>query len=134
MTEPDDSPWPGDEPDEQLHSPTTEPEQEEVNALRAALAERDGLLEAERTASRQLVERLREALLATEPDVEPELVTGETLEEVEASFVQARALVQRVRERVSREAPIAVPAGAPGRAGLAPRTAFEKIRAGLTER
>ncbi|MBI2764508.1 MAG: hypothetical protein HYX53_01210 [Chloroflexi bacterium] len=101
-----------------------------VAELEAALAEREGLLgegEAERAL---LLARLRLALIATDPAIPVELVRGETLPELDASFEAAREAVRRVRETVAREAP-AVPAGAPGRSAGQPATAFEKIRAGM---
>ena len=75
--------------------------------------------------------RLRQALIASEPGLDSALVTGETVEEVEASFAAARELVRRVRESVRREAAAAVPAGSPGRVTAVPGTPFEKIRSGL---
>jgi len=85
-----------------------------------------------RAAERAAVERLRTALLATEPSLEPSLVTGETIEEVDASFAASVALLTRLREQVAREQAGRIPPGAPGRSN-APhaRTPFEKIRAGL---
>ena len=82
-------------------------------------------------ATRQLLDRLRLALAASEPGLDPALVTGDTLEEVEASFAAACGLLSRVREAVRREAAVAVPAGAPGRSAPVTATPFEKIRAGL---
>ncbi len=106
-------------------------EPSELEALRAALAERDLALAANAEANRAILDRVRTALLASEPAVLPELVTGETLEEVEASFAAALAMVHRVREAVTREQPTPVPAGAPGRAPAQSRSPFEKIRSGL---
>jgi len=126
--------------DDEPAEPTAEPGGTDSNAtgdietLRAALAEREQQLAAERETTRRLVARVREALLASDPDVAPELVTGDTLEEVEASFARAQAIAQRVRERVAREAPLAVPAGAPGRVVHSPATPLDKIRAGLARR
>lgn len=89
-------------------------------------------LEASRDGERAAVERLRTALLASEPALEPEMVSGETLAEVEASFANAAALLGRLRERAAAESAARVPAGAPGRQLARPRTAFEKIREGLS--
>lgn len=92
-------------------------------------------LEAHRQSNRALLSRIREGLLASEPSVSPELVTGDTLEELEQSFAAAVALVSRVREAVEAERPPAVGGGAPGRAPLfGPQSAFEKIREGLAAR
>jgi hypothetical protein len=142
MTEHDDLPATGEPPGETSRAAADAIPAEiddtgsarELEALRAELAERDSVIAAQRAAERELVGRVRQALLASDGDIDPELVTGETLEEVEASFEQARVLVDRVRERVAREDPLVVPAGAPGRAVNVPSTAIEKIRAGLAAR
>jgi len=106
----------------------------EIEALCATLAERDHALAVGIETNRALLERLRAAMLASEPAVDPVLVTGETLDELEASFAAARELVARIRDAARQEEPAPVPAGAPGRARLQPRNAFEKIRSGLEQR
>ena len=78
---------------------------------------------------RGLAERLRAGLLATAGDLPPEAVSGETLDEVAASFAAARPPQGLGQDRAT-----AVPAGAPGRLGLRQMTAFEKIREGLARR
>jgi hypothetical protein len=100
---------------------------DEMNRLREEL-------ETSREASRAAVDRLRAALLASEPALEPSMVSGESLAEVEASFAAATSLLARLRERAGLEAAARVPAGAPGRHAGRPRTAFEKIRDGLSPR
>lgn len=74
---------------------------------------------------------LRARLLASEPAIPPELVSGDTVEELEASFRGAVALLARVRETVAAEYPPAIGGGAPGRATAEPGTPFERIREGL---
>ncbi len=63
--------------------------------------------------------RLRELVLRAHPEAVPELVQGETLEELEASARLAtevyRRIAESVREAVAREAAASVPAGQPGR-------------------
>jgi hypothetical protein len=83
-------------------------------------------------AATRLLARLRDALLASEPDIEPSLVAGNTLEELEGSFAAARELIQKVRNAVRQESAAAVPAGAPGRLTVIPESPFEKIRSGLS--
>lgn len=65
------------------------------------------------------VEKLRELVLRAHPEAIPELVRGETLEELEASARLAtevyRRIAESVREAVRREAAASVPAGQPGR-------------------
>ena len=80
---------------------------------------------------RDLLARYRSALLRTDSAISPELVTGDTAEELEASFDHARQVVARMREAVRREQLTVVPAGAPGRSTGGPSSAYEKIRSGL---
>ncbi|MBI4297010.1 MAG: hypothetical protein HY676_00580 [Chloroflexi bacterium] len=83
------------------------------------------------------VSRYREVALAQAPDVPAELVSGETVEEVEASLKRARDIVTQVRERlVAREAEGRVPAGAPPRRppDLSSLSPLEKITQGLARR
>jgi hypothetical protein len=80
---------------------------------------------------RALLERYRSALLASDPSIPADLVTGETADAIETSFNAARELVTRIRGELSTQAAQAIPAGAPGRVRGAPMTAFEKIRQGL---
>jgi hypothetical protein len=102
-----------------------------VEALQEQLAAREAELAASHEAGRAAVERLKVALIATNPAIDPALLTGETADEVEASFATATALVERVREHLRRESAASIPAGAPGRGQATPRTAIEKIREGL---
>ena len=99
----------------------------ELETLRAAISVRDD-------ANRATLDRLREALLAGEPAIDAAMVTGETLEEMEASFAAARSMLTRVRDAVRREHAAAIPAGAPGRTPLEPATPLDKIRSGLSAR
>jgi len=77
-----------------------------------------------------LLARLRDAILASDPALPPDLVHGATLEELEANAALARAAVRRIRAALAAEAP-AVPAGAPGRAAPVAASPWEKIRAGI---
>ncbi|MFN0094388.1 MAG: hypothetical protein ACKVVT_06380 [Dehalococcoidia bacterium] len=79
-----------------------------------------GELATTRAAHAQAVARLRQALLDLEPGIPPEAIAGASVEELEASFAAAKALLPR-----------SVPAGAPGRLGSAAQTPRAKIRAGL---
>jgi hypothetical protein len=76
----------------------------------------------------------REARLAADPLVPPELVAGETVEEIDASLERARAIVAQVRERVRSEAARQVAPAAPGRTPLDPSALSprEKIAHGLS--
>lgn len=103
-----------------------------VEVLQEQLTAREAELAASHEAGRAALERLKAALIATNPAIDPAMLGGETVEEVEASFSAAAALVERVREQVRRESAAAIPAGAPVRGAAAPRTAIEKIRDGLS--
>jgi hypothetical protein len=114
-------------PDENVET-TVEPEN-----LAALLAEREAALAEAIEQNRLAANRLREVLLAHEPALDPELVHGETVAEVEASFDSAVSLLGRLRERLRHEQAPRVPAGAPPRgSGNAALTPFEKIREGLS--
>jgi multidrug resistance efflux pump len=106
--------------------------------LESALTSTQQELDAERERVRAAVARYREAVLAAEPALPPELVQGETLDELEASLASARQAVARIRGQLEqeRESARGFPVGAPPRGG--PRTgalsAAEKIAYGLQQR
>ncbi|MCX7618446.1 hypothetical protein [Tepidiforma sp.] len=107
----------------------------ELEELRAQLAERDEALAAAREAHARAIARLREALAAAEPALDPALLSGDTVEALEASYAAAKETLARIREAVRREAAAAIPAGAALRQqGRAAMSAIEKIRAGLAGR
>jgi hypothetical protein len=95
-------------------------------------------LDAERAQTRAAVGRYRDAVLAAEPELPPELVAGETLDEVDGSLDAARRAVAQIRERltVEEQASGGFFAGAPARSGptSAGMWTAEKIVAGLEER
>ena len=113
---------------------------DELTRLRAELDEARGGLEAERVARHAAVARYREAVLAAEPALPPELVGGESLEEVDASVEAARRAVAQIRERLTQEseeeAARGFPAGAPGRLGPGTdaMSSSDKIAFGLERR
>ena len=75
-------------------------------------------LDAQRRETRAAVERYRDAVLAAEPELPPELVQGETLEELESSLNGARAAVAQIRDRLTAdEEGGGFPVGAPARGG-----------------
>lgn len=135
---------------DQFDAPDDEPPLdalEELAVLEAAesaeLAEARAELEQERARTQAVLDRYREAVLAAEPDLPPDLVRGASLEELDASIGAARRTVAEVRARLTEAAaasevspvrgfPVGAPARmAPSRAGL---SAAEKIRRGLEER
>ncbi|MBI4288260.1 MAG: hypothetical protein HY671_07535 [Chloroflexi bacterium] len=130
----------------------------EASTLRQTLAERENRLkELEATLESRVgdIERrdaeltkLREGLatgatkyrlllLSGSPEVPEEMVKGDTVEEVEASFAAATQMVERVKKGIEvRQRNERVPAGAPPRspADLSAMSAQEKIAYGLARR
>ena len=111
--------------------------QAELAELRSALEQRDHEIESLRNRLASATARYREALLAAAPDIPEELVGGKSPEEVEASLVGARQMVERVRGRIeSQIAGDRVPSGAPVRGGqdFSDMSSREKIAYALTQR
>ena len=109
---------------------------EETGSLRAALGQRDAELAGLRGQLAAAGVRYRDALLAAAPDVPPDLVTGATADELDASMQKARQLVERIRSQAQTQTPAArVPAGAPVRstADLSSLSPQEKIAHALAQ-
>ena len=114
-----------------------------MEASRRELAARDAALEEERQGragaeerARTAAQRYREAVLAREPDLPAELVSGASVEEIDESVTRARQTVAQVRQHLEQQAlALRIPAGAPARTGpdLAGLSAAEKIRLGLQQ-
>lgn len=87
-----------------------------------------------REAKDEAVSGYRDALRLAHPELPPDLIRGETTEELAASVESAKALVEKVRAALRSEKDAArIPAGAPVSSGpdltgLSPR---EKIAAGI---
>lgn len=134
------------------------PQDSQLDALTAALSERDARIaqleaalgdaesavqirveEIEAVSARlaQAVELYRASLLAAEPDVPEDMVQGATVEAVQESLERARQMVAQVRGRLEAQASVErTPLGAPARAApdvsaLSPQ---EKILMGLSGR
>jgi hypothetical protein len=135
--------------------PDTEALQREIEAGKAGIAEMKNNLAAKETeivalnksleetraaavsVSKSLaaaVGAYRELIVRGNPGVLADLVGGDTIEKVDASLQNARAIMARARQEVEAEAArVRVPAGAPQRApqDLAALTAREKIQIGI---
>jgi len=117
----------------------TESEAGTASAVEQALEATRLELEEQRRLAITAVARYREAALAAEPELPPDLVTGETIEEVDGSLAVARRTVAQIRQRLSTEAESPArgfPAGAPARLGASTEgmSAAEKIARGLEQR
>ena len=98
------------------------------------LSERTQALESQAQSAAQ---RYRELALRVAPELPEELVTGETVEEVEQALQRAREIGSNVRGHLESQAQAGrVPVGAPPRSApdLAGMSSEEKIRYGLQQR
>lgn len=86
---------------------------------------------------RSAAERYRELALEQAPELPQELVTGDTVEDVDEAIQRARETVSRVRGHIESQAQAGrVPVGAPPRSApdLSALSAEEKIQQGLERR
>ncbi len=103
----------------------------EVTALKEAAAEAEAKLTGVNDTLAEAVASYKAMVVESGPGVLAELITGDTVEEVDESLKNARKLVDRVRQEIEEEASkTKVPAGAPQRvpmdlSSLSPR---EKIQ------
>jgi septal ring factor EnvC (AmiA/AmiB activator) len=110
----------------------------EIAALKQALGESRQTLDELGKALPEAVAAYKEMVVQANPGVLAELITGETIEEVDESMKNAQALVERVRQEMEAEASrTKVPAGAPQRtpldlSGLSPREKIQYAIRGLT--
>jgi hypothetical protein len=103
----------------------------EIAALRKSEGELKEKLSAVSKALNEAVAGYKDRVLELNPEIEAELIGGDTVEAVNTSLQKAVNLVGRVKKSMEKEmSNIRVPAGAPGRratdlSGLSPR---EKIQ------
>lgn len=91
----------------------------EIVALKQALDEAERKLAELSQALSQAVASYKALVVQANPGVLAELITGETVEEVNESLKNAQALIDRVRQEMEAEASkTRIPAGAPQRAPL----------------
>ena len=103
----------------------------EIADLKQAIAESEGKLAHINDLLSRAVASYRELVVAANPEIPPELITGDSVESVDESLHGARALVEKVKQGIEEEASrTRVPAGAPQRAPvdlsvLSPREKIE---------
>ena len=91
----------------------------EIASLKQALDEAERKLAELSQALAQAVASYRAMVIQANPGVLAELITGDTVEEVNESLKNAQALVERVRQEMEAEASkTRIPAGAPQRVPL----------------
>ena len=106
----------------------------EIADLKQSLEEVKRALDELGKALPQAVAAYKELVVQANPGVIAELITGETIEEVNESLKNARALMERVRQEMEAEAAKArVPSGSPQRTplDLSSLSAREKIQYAL---
>lgn len=130
------------------HASTAHDLRRQLDAVGQQIIERDGVLTTQATELEALrskldagslqaqtdAERYRSLVLAHEPDLPAELVSGDSIESLEQSIVRARQTVAQVRQHIEEQARAQrVPAGAPVRSApdVADLSPAEKIRLGL---
>jgi len=103
----------------------------ELATLKQAMAESDKALADVKNSLAQAVASYRALVVQANPDIPDELITGDSIEAIDQSLENARALISRVKRGLEVEAAkTRVPAGAPQRtlpdlSALSPR---EKIQ------
>ena len=91
----------------------------EIAALKQASTEAEGRAVELESALAQAVAGYRELVIETNPGVLAELITGDTVDEVNESLKNAQALIEKVMQEMnSKAAKTKVPAGAPQRTPL----------------
>ena len=91
----------------------------EIAALKQASTEAEGKVAELESALAQAVAGYKELVIETNPGVLAELITGNTVGEVNESLKNAQALIERVKQEMNSEAAkTRVPAGAPQRTPL----------------
>jgi len=91
----------------------------EAAALRQAMAEVEGKVTDLNNFLAQAVASYRAMVVESNPGVLAEMITGDTVDEVNESLKNARVLIDKVRQEMEAEASkTKVPAGAPQRAPL----------------
>ena len=91
----------------------------EIVSLKQALVDSDRKFAELSHALTQAVASYKEMVIKLNPGVLAELITGDTIEEVDESLKNAQVLMERVRQEMEAEASMTkVPAGAPQRAPL----------------
>ena len=91
----------------------------EVAALKQAREESEGKLNEVKDSLSQAIASYKALIVESNPGVLAELITGDTVDEVNESLKNAQALIDRVKQEMEAEvSKIKVPAGAPQRAPL----------------
>jgi uncharacterized coiled-coil protein SlyX len=110
---------------------------EQINTLKQSVAELEAKVTELADSRSQALASYRALVISSNPDLPEELIAGDSVEEIDRSLAGARALIDRVRERLETEiAGSRIPAGAPLRAplDLSVLSPQEKIQYAMGER
>jgi uncharacterized coiled-coil protein SlyX len=110
---------------------------DQINSLKQSLAELEAKLTELADGQAQAIASYRALVVNSNPDLPEELISGDSVEEIDKSLAGARALIDRVRQRLETEiAGARIPAGAPLRApaDLSTLSPQEKIQYAMGER
>jgi len=110
---------------------------DQINTLKQSLAELETQLAELKDGQSQAIANYRALVVRSNPELPEELITGDSVEEIDKSLAGAQALIDRVRQRLETEiAGAKIPAGAPLRtpADLSALSPQEKIQYAMGER
>jgi len=109
----------------------------DVEALKAESSKATETATQLQTELAEAVAKYRQSVVGSNPQIPEDLIQGSTIEEIEASLVKAKSLVEKVKAGIEAQAQAAtVPAGAPARTSTPPEglSSREKIRFALEKR
>jgi chromosome segregation ATPase len=107
-----------------------------LHETQAQLAARDEEMEAIQASLKAAASKYRDVLLTSQPEVPPDLVSGETVEEVDQQLEAALRMITQLRGHLESQAQaLRVPSGAPARRApdLSALSPGEKIVHGLSQ-
>jgi hypothetical protein len=107
---------------------------EELTKAGTRLAELEASASSAAAAAVAAVSRYKAVIVQSNPDVLPELISGETIEALDGSLAKARDLIEKVKKNLeAKKAADRVPAGAPprGAADTSGLSSREKISQGV---
>jgi uncharacterized coiled-coil protein SlyX len=110
---------------------------DQINTLKQSVAGLEAQMTELKDGRSQAIASYRELVVRSNPDLPEELITGDSVEEIDQSLASARALIDRVRQRLETEiAGARIPAGSPLRtaADLSALSPQEKIQYAIGER
>jgi uncharacterized coiled-coil protein SlyX len=110
---------------------------EQINALKQSVAGLEAQMTGLKDGQSQAIASYRALVVSSNPDLPEELITGDSVEEIDKSLAGAKVLIDRVRQRLETEiAGAKIPAGSPLRkaADLSALSPQEKIQCAMGER